>query len=106
MQESELDRAIKEIRVALRARSGRTWSVKRGTGTSYGWITIHVPPAHQGRFDEMSPQDAAALGTLLGLGHPAHHQGVNVPASSAYRAEYVARAKGEKPTRYGTPYWD
>ena len=42
------DETIKAIRNALRARSGKTWSVKGGHGTGWGWITISVPPKRLG----------------------------------------------------------
>ena len=39
--------AVKRIRVALRQRSGKAWSVTCGRGTAWGWITIDVPPARE-----------------------------------------------------------
>lgn len=100
------DEAIKAIRTALRARSGKAWSVKGGRGTAWGWIRISAPPARRSEFGYMSEDERAELGRLLGLSGPAHMQGVNVPASSDYRLEYVARARGETPTTFGAPYWD
>jgi hypothetical protein len=38
------DETIKRIRKALRARSGKDWSVTGGRGTAWGWITIDAPP--------------------------------------------------------------
>jgi len=45
---------------------------------------------------------AAAFGIE---GHMAN-QGVSIPSGGDYRAEYVARARGEQPTVVGKPYWD
>lgn len=98
--------AIAAIRTALKARSGKAWSVTGGTGTAYGWITIHAAPSRRGEFDRMSREDCAELGTLLGLGGPVHDQGVLVAASTAHRSEYVARAEGRTPSRIAEPYWD
>ena len=99
------DDAIKAIRTALRKRSGKSWSVTGGRGTGWGWITISAPPARRGEYGSMTEQDQAELAALLGLDR-VHHQGQDVPASDAYRAEYVARAEGRTPDRYGTRYWD
>lgn len=95
---------IQIIRGELRRRSGKAWSVTSGKGTSWGWITITAPPARRTRYGSMSEEDQAELSELLGT--TAHHQGVVIPASHAYRIEYVERARGVSPTTVGTPYWD
>lgn len=142
---TDRDTAIKAIRTALRRRSGKTWSVKGGRGTAYGWITISAPPKRLGcaRFCRLVdgascadcgrhhtepnarpdgvcakhqcsadcwtayivPEDRRELAALLGLAR-VHAQGESVPASSDYRAEYVARAEGRAPTVIGEQYWD
>lgn len=102
---SDRDDAIKSIRTALRTRSGKAWSVKGGRGTSWGWIKISAPPARCNSYGSMTDADRTELATLLGL-DDAHHQGVSIPASGAYRREYIDRANGRTPTDYGTPYWD
>lgn len=51
------------------------------------------------------PAERVELAALLGLAH-VHPQGVNIAAGSDYRAEYVARARGEAPTVRGQQYWD
>lgn len=53
----------------------------------------------------ITPEDRAELAELLGLASVSA-QGVNVPASSAYYHEYIARAAGLTPLKLGTPYWD
>ena len=98
------NQAILTIRKALRARSGKAWSVRGGKGTSWGWITITAPPVRTNEFGSMNDEDIAELSELLGT--PAHHQGVKVPSSMAYRQEYIDRAQGKTPTTIGTPYWD
>ena len=114
---------IKEIKAALRRRSGKPWSVTGGRGTAYGWITIDAPPARRtmktrlnaGDYEEYdtgqpgdstTPADRKELGELLGLGGPVHRQGHNIPSSNAYYQEYIDRANGRKPTVIGEPYWD
>jgi hypothetical protein len=100
------DQAIRLIKDHLRRRSGKTWSVRGGRGTSWGWIEIKVPPREMVR-GEIPVARREELGRLLGLGPDGvASQGVSIPASSAYRREYVDRAMGKTPTVRGTPYWD
>jgi hypothetical protein len=119
---------IREIRSALKRRSGKLWSVTGGRGTAYGWITIDAPPAKRTAHYIKAPDapdrpesyfetDTGApggvtpralreeLATLLGLDR-VHCQGVSIPASSSYYAEYIDRANGRTPTTFGTQYWD
>ena len=104
---NELDRdtAIARIKAALKARSGKTWSVTGGKGTAWGWIEINSPPKRRGEFDYMSDSDRAELAKLLGL-ESVHCQGVSIAASLAHRREYVDRAEGRTPTVKGEQYWD
>lgn len=104
-----LDRneAIARIRKALRARSGKSWSVTGGRGTAWGWITILSPPARrEGRYF-MSEAERVELAALLGLEEGrVSAQGVSIPASAEYRRYYLDRAEGREPTDNPTPYWD
>lgn len=96
------DEAIARIRKALKARSGKQWSVTGGRGTAYGWITIDVPPAR--KVDGIATEtERAELAALLGI--PSAHY-VSVGASSDYRWEYVDRAEGRTPKKIAEPYWD
>jgi hypothetical protein len=99
------DETISRIRAALKKRSGKAWSVTGGRGTAWGWISIDAPPKRRTNGGNMTAADQAELATLLGLEH-AHCQGVSIPAGYDYRAEYVDRAEGRKPSVCGTPYWD
>lgn len=107
------DLAIKQIRAALKRRSGTTWSVTGGRGTAWGWITIDVPPARR-TFDRNGnpgghyghPSEYVRLAELLGLTRPVHFQGESIPASGDYYREFVARAEGHTPEVRGQPYWD
>ena len=102
-----LDRnvAIQRIRTALKQRSGRAWSVKGGTGTAWGWITVSAPPRRLVD-GSMTEADRTELGELLGLGKPCHHQGESIPGQTDFRVEYVDRAEGREPRRRGVPQWD
>lgn len=91
---------IKRIRTALRARSGKTWSVRGGAGTAYGWIRITRRPA-----DTMTTEEQTELARLLGK-EAVHHQGERIPAGLDYYQEYIDRAEGRTPTVQGRPYWD
>lgn len=99
---SDRDHYIARIRKLLEERSGRRWSVRGGTGTDWGWITIGAPPARlvDGR---MTVQDRAELAALLGLDSVCGP--VEVPASDAHRKEYVHRAAGLSVATV-EPYWD
>jgi len=96
---------IRRIRNALRARSGKPWSVKGGRGTTWGWITISSPPKRCEGHDYMPPQERDELARLLGLGR-VHQQGQDVPNSNDYYVEFIDRAEGRAPRIVGEPYWD
>jgi hypothetical protein len=99
------DEAIRRIRTALKARTGRTWSVTGGRGTAWGWIRISAPPARLVG-GAMADDDRALLALTLGKPDGIPAQGESIPASAAYYREYVDRAEGRPPTVTGTPYWD
>ena len=100
----ERDDTIREIRTALKRRSGKAWSVTGGRGTSYGWLTITAPPARRGEFGYLSDDDKRELAALLGV--TVHHQGVLVPGANDYYREFLDRANGREPPVIGRPYWD
>lgn len=99
------DEAIRRIRAGLKKRSGKTWSVTGGRGTGWGWIRIMSPPARRDGYS-MSAEDRAELGRLLGMAGPAHGQGEQVPASTAYYTRYVELAETGSSTVEARPYWD
>lgn len=100
---------VKGARAALKKRSGKTWSVKRGTGTSSGWVSISVPPRQlvDGR---MTQEDAIELNRLLGRDYNPNPgvsiTSIQVPASVDYRTEFIDRAHGREPRVIAKPYWD
>jgi len=120
---------IKEIKRALKKRSGKPWSVTGGRGTAWGWITIDAPPKRRtehavkkdGRLTDrpedyeyrdtgetgghMTLADREELAKLLGL-ESVHFQGVSIPASGDYWQEHVDRSHGKHPAKVGVPYWD
>jgi hypothetical protein len=124
------DETIKQIKTALRRRSGKPWSVTGGRGTAWGWITITAPPKRRtghavkkpGAVTDwpedyeykdtgepngnLTPAEQAELGKLMGLDGPAHCQGVSVPANHDYWQEHIDRAEGRIPSVVGKPYWD
>lgn len=103
--------AIKAIRTALRARTGRAWSVRGARGTAYGWIQIDAPKARLtcdfeggadcdgttcGRSHEygyLTMTDRVELAAVLGESRPVHPQGVSISPDS--RNGYVAAAIGQ-----------
>jgi hypothetical protein len=108
---------IAQIKAALKARTGKSWSVTGGSGTAWGWLKIDVPPkariytwegklAQEGEYGHvMSAEARAELAQVLGL-ESVHAQGVSIPSGGGYYEEYIARAQGKTPTVYGERYWD
>jgi hypothetical protein len=84
--------ATKQIREALRARSGKAWRVYGHTGTAYGWFTIASPKARLGANGYMTPAECRELADLLGLARAVHYQGESVSPDA--REVMVARALG------------
>jgi len=101
---TDRNEAIAAIKANLRRRSGKTWSVKGGRGTAWGWITITAPPARLDNYGSMTDADRDELARLLN--RDVHSQGVLIPASSDYRRYYIAVSAGEAPGAEPTPYWD
>ena len=95
---------ITRLKTALRARSGRAWSVTGGRGTAYGWITIDTMPSRR-TDDQARTEDQKELARVLGL-DGVHRQGVRIPASHDYYREYIDRAEGRTPSVIVHPYWD
>jgi hypothetical protein len=92
---------IATIKAALKARSGKTWSVCGGHGTAWGWLRIDVPPARRrcmtpasGDYGHGSLAERTELGKLLGLAGPAHAQGVQVPDRGGCWEHWCQRAQG------------
>lgn len=110
--------AIKRIKAGLESRSKKKWSVKGGRGTGWGWLRIDAPPSRRtfsfdGKEDGrppgegyMSLEDRRELAALLGMQGEIHAQGESVPSGGDYYEEFVDRAEGRTPTKYGKPYWD
>lgn len=86
--------AISRIRKALKARSGKAWSVRGGRGTAWGWIDVDAPPRRRNEHHLMSDDDRAELAGLFGL-DAAHHQGLAISPDA--RDDYVARAETTTP---------
>ena len=53
----------------------------------------------------ITPEDRAELAKLLNKKY-IHMQGDNIPSGSCYYEEYIDRAAGRTPTKYGERYWD
>lgn len=84
---------IDRIRVALKRRTGRAWSVRGGRGTGYSWIEIAAPSSRRGEFGRISEEDAAELSRIFDL--PAsyfRHGGYSFPFNE--REYMIARAEG------------
>lgn len=50
--------AIKRIRAALKKKTGKTWSVTHGRGTSSCWITVQAPPRRRVNHDPIGDINA------------------------------------------------
>ena len=131
IEERAKDRAttIEAIRKALKARSGKTWSVSGGRGTAWGWIKVDAPTARRTMSHRLKPgcndwpdnyeeydtgeaghlttrADREQLASLLGMTLSECQTPVSIPADYHYRQEYIDRAEGRAPRVIGTPYWD
>ncbi len=102
--ENDRDKAIVALKAGLRRRSDRTWSVRGGRGTSWGWILVTAPPSRLNEYGSMTKADQDELTRIFG--EPVHHQGVSIPASNAYREAYLERVLRGSTTRNPQPYWD
>jgi len=98
--------AITHLRVALRRRSGRSWSVTGGRGTAWGWLCVRARPARRDHIGHMSQWDRVVLAQLLGFDNPVGSQGVFIASSDDHYHEYIARANGLQPYKIAEPYWD
>jgi hypothetical protein len=98
------DAVIVVIKNALKQRSGKSWSVRGGRGTAWGWIDISALPARKVDY-RMTAEDQAELSALLGK--DVHGQGESVAASSEYYRVALARAMfGTAGNFTAEPYWD
>jgi hypothetical protein len=102
---SPLDRneAIRLIRAALKKRSGKSWSVRGGRGTTWGLIYISSPARRREFGGGIVAAEREELAKLLAL-ESVGIQGVSIPASLAYRQEYIARAEGRVPSVFGNSF--
>lgn len=114
----DTDETIKRLRVALKKATGRAWSVTRGRGTAYSWITIDAPknrrvyrfhetvdrdacgmpkfvdvydPAYE--WGHMGIEDRQLLAGVLGLDRDIHHQGILIAPERETRWRYVSAAE-------------
>jgi hypothetical protein len=86
--------AIARIKLALKKRSGKTWSVTGNRGTAWGWIDVTVRPRERNEYGYMSEAARGELALLFGLGGEVHQQGLSIPPDE--RDWHVARAEGAK----------
>lgn len=102
------NKAIELIRLGLKLRTGKQWSVTGGRGTGWGWIHVLPQPKDRPKNPEegnCSIQQAEELAAATGIErHIARN--LSIAAGSDYYREYIARAWGLKPTFIGEPYWD
>lgn len=109
MTETEIETAatdrngtIAALKRILKERTGRTWSVRGGQGTSWGWIDVVSMPKQQVE-GSMTDADKALLSAVFS--ETVHHQGVSIAASTAHRREYLRRAAGLS-FAVAAAYWD
>lgn len=94
------DQVIAELKKLLKARTGRTWSVTGGRGTSWGWITITAPPKRRDGY-QLNDEDRADLDAIFGRGGNSH----SVADSVDYRLQALRQAAGLDFV-VAQPYWD
>ena len=95
---------ITALRKVLKRRTGRTWSVTGGRGSSWGWITVNSPPARRDGYS-ITDEDGTLLMAAFGMEH--HRPGtLTIPAGTAHRRVYLQRAHGVPRTFTAEQYWD
>jgi len=116
------DETIERIRAALKKKTGKTWSVSGGRGTSWGWITVQAPPkrrvfhdpnpkwevwdlkCEEPRYFERLPKEGETgwytsdaerqeIASAFGLDSPVHFQGLMV-SPEKYEFYVAAVEKG------------
>jgi len=103
MRENDRNKAITALRAGLRRRSTKTWSVRGGRGTAWGWITVTAPPSRLDQYGGMSKADQEELSRIFR--EHVHHQGISIPASNPYREAYVERVLHGSTSLNPQPYW-
>lgn len=111
----------KELARRLRARLGIPVSVTCGSGTSRGWGHIRVANTRKKyRRAQVAPgvYEWIRAGQEPGTGNPLDmirinaamghrsQQSIDIPSSTAYWVENLARAAGRTPSKIAQPYWD
>lgn len=96
----------KEIKKALKERSGKEWSVTGDRGTAWAWINITAPKKRLIDYGYMTDDDRTELAKLLGLSDQVHCQGVSF--SGQEWEQYLSRAKYGQNIGFknADPYWD
>lgn len=89
--EGDRDACCKILRMLLRERTGREWSVKGCRGTSASWVRISAPPRRCGEFAEMSVEDQLLLNAALGEWN---HTSLSIRPCGGVRGAFVFRAAG------------
>jgi hypothetical protein len=127
---------IKAIKSALKARTGKSWSVRGGRGTGYGWLTIDAPKALRRWTSEQAGTDASGMPVYAeryltdaevaaGKAEYAHMGpatrrklaellglervqtgGVSIPSGSDFYQCYLDRARTGTSTVTPERYWD
>lgn len=100
------DEAVREIRAGLKARTGKTWSVRNGRGTGWGWLRVSSPPKRCDELGRMPETEVAELAEALGIAPHLARNGVQVINTPDAYTEFVDRAWGREPSAIGRPYWD
>lgn len=72
----ERNDAIRRIKAALKAITGKAWSVTGGNGTSWGWIDIQGLPRNRNEYGYTNAADRAEL--VAATGYLVHHQGLAI----------------------------
>ena len=97
---ADRNEVIAELKKLLKARTGRTWSVTGGRGTSWGWITITAPPKRRDGY-QLADEDRAELEAIFGRVGNSH----SIPSSVDYRRQALRQAAGLDFVA-AEPYWD
>ena len=95
VEELERGAFVKRLRSALKARTGRSWSVKGSTGTSWCWIDVCAPPARK-HDHRMTSEDESLLAAVMNERRGISGN-ISIPPTRGHRTAALAAALGIEP---------
>lgn len=117
IQDKRTNTFTKDLAQALKEATGRSWSVKHGSGTGYGYVSVDAPPKRRvcewdGKTRATTghgyscEDDRQVLGNLLNDGRPAHSQGETISPDPGCRERAYDLVRGHPEPAACRRDWD